>query len=51
MLDIGSAVGTTAWALYDFYEILSNILQLYSINNKKLPLLEIDSIEKYQSNI
>ena len=51
VLDIGSAVGTTAWALYDFYEILSNILQLYGINNKKLPLLEIDSIEKYQSNI
>ena len=25
VLDIGAAVGTTAWAMYDFYEILYNL--------------------------
>ena len=51
VLDIGAAVGTTAWALYDFYDILTNVLQLYGLKHQDLPLLEVDSIEKYQSNI
>ena len=50
VLDIGSAVGTSALALYDSYEILTNVLQLYGINHD-LPEMEIDSLEKYQSNI
>ncbi len=51
VLDIGSAVGTTAWALYDFYQILVNVLNLYGLPFDKLPVMEVDSIEKYQSNI
>lgn len=51
VLDIGAAVGTTAWALYDFYDIMVNVLRLYGLEGEKLPVLEIDSIEKYQSNI
>ncbi len=51
MLDIGSAVGTSAWALQDLWEILTNVLKLYGLKYEKLPLLEIDGIEKYESNI
>ena len=51
VLDIGAAVGTTAWALYDFYDIMVNVLRLYGLEGEKLPVLEIDSIEKFQSNI
>ena len=51
LLDIGCAVGTTAWAVYDFYDILNHVLNLYGLKGEKLPPIEIDSIEKYQSNI
>jgi len=51
VLDIGAAVGTTAWALNDFYDILVNVLRLYGLKDQKLPKMEIDSIEKYQTNI
>ena len=51
LLDVGSAVGTTAWALYDFYDILNHVLNLYGLKGNKLPPIEIDSIEKYKSNI
>jgi superfamily II DNA helicase RecQ len=51
VLDIGTAVGTTAWALYDFYDILTNVLRLYGLKDEQLPILEVDGIEKYQSNI
>jgi superfamily II DNA helicase RecQ len=51
VLDIGTAVGTTAWALYDFYDILTNVLCLYGLQEEQLPVLEIDGVEKYQSNI
>jgi len=51
VLDIGAAVGTTAWALQDFYNILIHVLRLYGLKDQRLPVLEIDSIEKFQSNI
>ena len=51
VLDIGSAVGTTAWALYDFYDILNHVLKLYGLKGDKLPPLIIDSLEKYSTNI
>jgi len=51
VLDIGSAVGTTAWALQDFYNIMINILKLYALKDEDLPIMEIDSIEKVQGNI
>jgi len=51
ILDIGSAVGTTAWALWDFYDILVNVLRLYGLKDEKLPEMEVDSLEKFQSNI
>ena len=51
ILDIGSAIGTTALAVYDFYNILVNVLGLYNIGSDKLPKIEIDSIEKSDKNI
>ena len=51
VLDIGAAVGTTAWAISDFYEILANVMQLYGLKDEKLPILEVDSIEKSKGNI
>jgi superfamily II DNA helicase RecQ len=51
LLDIGSAIGTTAWAVYDFYDILNHVLRLYGIKSKELPPLVIDSVEKYSNNI
>ena len=51
VVDLGAAVGTTAWALYDFYDILANVLQLYGLKDEKLPALEVDSIERSTSNI
>ena len=51
ILDIGAAVGTTAWAVYDFIEILINIYVLYGLNFPKQLSIEIDSIEISESNI
>ena len=51
VLDIGAAIGTTAWALQDFYDILMNGLKLYGLNETELPPMEIDSIEKVPNNI
>ena len=51
ILDIGASVGTTAWAVYDFFEILSNIYTLYGLNFPKQLSIEVDSIEISKSNI
>jgi len=51
ILDIGAAVGTTAWATYDFFEILKNIFVLYDFEFPTKFLIEIDSIELSESNI
>ena len=51
ILDIGASVGTTAWAVYDFYEILLNIYTLYGFDFLKQHTIEIDSIEISESNI
>jgi superfamily II DNA helicase RecQ len=51
ILDIGSSVGTTTWALLDLYEILVNVLSLYGLKKDKLPILEIDCLEISQKNL
>lgn len=51
ILDIGAAVGTTAWAVYDFFEILNNIYTLYGFEFSKQFIIKIDSIELSKNNI
>lgn len=50
ILDIGSSVGTTAWALADLYEILKHALDLYDVS-LPLPKLIVTGVEKSPSNI
>ena len=49
--DIGCGVGTTAWALADFYEIFVNVVQLLGIEGVRLPKLRIRSMDCSAANI
>jgi len=51
ILDIGSAIGTTAWAVHDLFEILYHVLELYGLKADSLPRVEVESIEKSEANI
>lgn len=51
ILDIGSAIGTTAWAVYDLFEILYHVLELYGLKADSLPQVQVESIEKSEANI
>ncbi|GEM_PF-3016002 len=51
ILDIGSATGTSAMAIYDFYDILFNVLKLYGLSPEKLSRVVVDSVEKSAKNI
>ena len=51
VLDLGAAVGTTAWAIHDLFEILYHVLELYGMEPEKLPEIQIGSIEQSQGNI
>jgi superfamily II DNA helicase RecQ len=51
VLDLGAAVGTTAWAIHDLFEILYHVLELYGMEPDKLPQIEVDSIEQSPGNI
>ena len=51
VLDLGAAVGTTAWAIHDLFEILYHVLELYGMQPNKLPDIQVDSIEQSAGNI
>lgn len=51
ILDIGSSTGTTSLALYDIYTLFENVLTLYGYKDLRLPKIEIDSVEKSESNV
>ncbi len=51
ILDIGSAIGTTAWAVHDLFEILFHVLELYGLEAGSLPKVQVESIEKSEANI